>query len=211
MLGSDIVATRRYEQRLRADAAEETRRGILDAVYEELRTAPSRPVSLDRVAKAAGVSRSTIYLVFGSRAGLFTALTTELWWERSGFEKVVEAVAHPDAREHLRAGIDAGVRVHAAHRAVFRALFSMGQLDADAIGDAIAAVEQNRAGGMTHLAERLAEQDALRPDLSVEDAAHILWLLTGFDAFDQLFTGRGLAVDEVARLLVDVAERSVCR
>ena len=41
------VATRRYEQRLRAQAAEETRRRVLDAVYEGLREAPARPVSVD--------------------------------------------------------------------------------------------------------------------------------------------------------------------
>jgi hypothetical protein len=40
------MATRKYEQRLRADAAA-TRRRILDAVYEQLRRAPSEPVSVD--------------------------------------------------------------------------------------------------------------------------------------------------------------------
>ncbi|MFD7012014.1 hypothetical protein [Rhodococcus jostii] len=46
----------------------------------------------------------------------------------------------------------------AAHRDVFRALFSMAQLDADAVGGAIARIEENRAGGMAHLAQRLAER-----------------------------------------------------
>jgi hypothetical protein len=31
------MATRRYEQRLRAQSAEETRRRVLDAVYDQLR------------------------------------------------------------------------------------------------------------------------------------------------------------------------------
>ena len=39
----------------------------------------------------------------------------------------------------------------------------------------------------------------------------MLWVLTSFDSFDQLFTGRGLDVDDVARTLVDAAERSLCR
>jgi hypothetical protein len=38
-----------------------------------------------------------------------------------------------------------------------------------------------------------------------------LWLITSFDAFDLLYTGRGLPVDEVGRLLVATAERAVCR
>jgi hypothetical protein len=45
----------------------------------------------------------------------------------------------------------------------------------------------------------------------VDDAAHTLWLITSFDAFDLLYTGRGLPVDEVARLLIATAERAVCR
>jgi AcrR family transcriptional regulator len=205
------VATRKYEQRLRAEGAEQTRRSILDAVYEQLRHAPSTPVSVEQVARMAGVSRSTVYLIFGSRAGLFDALSTDLWWHRAGFQRVVDAVAHPDAREHLRGGIDAGVRVFAAHRDVFRALFSMAQLDADAVGGAIARIEENRAGGMAHLAQRLAEQDALRPDVTAAAAADLLWLLASFDSFDQLYTGRNLTADDVSRTLITTAERSLCR
>lgn len=205
------MTTRKYEQRLRAEAAEETRRGILDAVYERLREAPSTPVSVEQVARMAGVSRSTVYLIFGSRAGLFDALSTDLWWHRSGFRRVVDAVEHPEARVHLRGGIDAGVRVFAEHRDVFRTLFSMAQLDADAVGGAIARIEENRAGGMAHLAQRLADQDVLRPGVTVEGAADLLWLLASFDAFDQLYTGRKLSADDVSRTLVTTAERSLCR
>jgi AcrR family transcriptional regulator len=204
------VGTRKYEQRLRAEAAEQTRRRILDAVYQRLHDAPTTPVSVEQVARAAGVSRSTVYLVFGSRAGLFDALTEDLW-QRAGFQQVVDAVADPDARRHLRGGIAGGVRVFAAHRDVFRALFSMAELDADAVGRAIARIEENRAGGMTHLAQRLAEQDLLRADVSVDQAADLLWLLTSFDSFDQLYTGRKLSPGDTAELLVTAAERGLCR
>jgi AcrR family transcriptional regulator len=204
------VGTRKYEQRLRAEAAEQTRRRILDAVYQRLHDAPTTPVSVEQIARAAGVSRSTVYLVFGSRAGLFDALTEDLW-QRAGFRQVVDAVADPDARRHLRGGIAGGVRVFAAHRDVFRALFSTAELDADAVGGAIGRIEENRAGGMTHLAQRLAEQDLLRADVSVDQAADLLLLLTSFDSFDQLYTGRKLSPEDTAELLVTAAERSLCR
>jgi len=205
------MGARKYEQRLRAEAAEQTRRAILDAVYERLRDAPTTPVSVEQVARIAGVSRSTVYLVFGSRAGLFDALTEDLWWQRAGFQRVVDAVADPDAREHLRGGIAAGVRVFAAHRDVFRTLFSMAELDADAVGAAITRIEENRAGGMAHLARRLAEQDVLRADVPAETAADLLWLLTSFDSFDQLYTGRKLSPDDIAGVLIATAECSLCR
>jgi AcrR family transcriptional regulator len=204
------VATRRYEQRLRAAAAEATRARILEAAVARLREAPSRPLSVDRVARDAGVARSTIYVVFGSRAGLFDALGAELH-HRGGFDRVLEAIAHPDALEHLRGGIAGGVHVFAADRDVFRALTSMAALDADAVGGAMTRLDETRSRGMAHLAGRLAEQDKLRPELSTADAANVLFVMTSFDAFDLLFTGRGLPAAEVARLLADAAERAVCR
>jgi AcrR family transcriptional regulator len=204
------MATRRYEQRLRAEAAEQTRRRILDAVYERLRAAPTEPVALDGIARAAGVARSTIYLIFGSRAGLFDAVAADLL-ERGNFDSVLRAVAHPDAREHLRGGIRGGMRAFAVNRDVYRVLFSTAMLDPEATGGAVQRMEGRRAGGMAYLAQRLAEQGLLRADVTVERAADVLWMLTGFDSFDLLFAGRGLPADEVADILIDIAERTLCR
>jgi AcrR family transcriptional regulator len=202
------MATRRYEQRLRAQTAEETRRRVLDAVYAALREAPAQPVSVDQIAHAAGVARSTVYVIFGSRAGLFDAFAADLL-ERGGFRRVLDAVADPDPRVHLREGITGGVHTFAAHRDVFRALVSMAELDPGAVGGAMQRSEQRRAKGMMRLARRLARHDLLRDGLSAKKAADRLWVLTSFDAFDLLYNGRDLSANEVARVLVDMAERGV--
>src|SRR6476646_10381519 len=91
------MSKRPYQQRLRAQAAEQTRDRILDALYDRLREAPSAPISVDEIANRAGVARSTIYLDFGSRSGLFDALTDRLL-RGAGHERIVEAVADPDVR-----------------------------------------------------------------------------------------------------------------
>ena len=202
------MATRRYEQRLRAQAAEETRRRVLDAVYDELREAPAQPVSVDRIARTAGVARSTVYVIFGSRAGLFDAFSADLF-ERGGFHRVLDAIADPDPRVTVREGITGGVHTLAAHRDVFRALISMAALDPDAVGGAMQRSEQRRTRGMMRLARRLARHRLLREGLGAKRAADRLWVLTSFDAFDLLYSGRGLSANEVARVLVDMAERSV--
>ena len=98
------MTTRKYEQRLRAEGAEETRRRILDALSQRLREAPSEPVNLEVVARMAGVVRPTIYSVFGSRAGLFGGLGADLF-QRGGFEDMLKASAHPDTLEALRGGM----------------------------------------------------------------------------------------------------------
>ena len=202
------MASRRYEQKLRAESAAETRRRILDAVYERLREAPAEAVSVDRIAKRAGVARSTVYLIFESRAGLFDALASDLY-ERAGYPRLLEAVRVEDAWESARGGIRAGDDIFAADRDVFRALHSMEQLDPEAVGGTIRRIEQERAAGMAWAARRLREQGYLRPGASAKDAADILWIQASFEAFDLLYTGRGLAAKKVADLLVAIAERSL--
>jgi AcrR family transcriptional regulator len=199
---------RRYEQRLRAEAAEETRRRILDAAHERLREAPAERLNVEWVARSAGVARSTMYLIFGSRAGLFDALGADLL-ERGGFDRLMAAVKHPDAREGVRGGIRSGVHMYAAHRNPLRALFSMAALDADAVAGAVERMEHGRAGGMTSLSSRLADQGALRPGVAPSEAADLLWVLTSFDTFDLLYTGRSLSAGRVAARIVAAAERSL--
>jgi AcrR family transcriptional regulator len=158
----------------------------------------------------AGVVRPTIYAVFGSRAGLFSALGADLF-ARGGFEDMLRASAHPDAVEALRGGMRGVVRMFAAHRDVLRVLYSMAQLDADAVGGAIQLMEEGRARGALYRAQRLAEQKALRPDVTVAEAADLLWVLTSFESFDALYTGRGLSPDNITERLVTAAERSLCK
>ncbi len=204
------VAERKYELRLRAEAAEETRRRILETVYGRLREAPAQPVGLDDVARRARVARSTIYAIFGSRAGLFEALGNDLM-ERAGYARLLEAIQDPDAREVLREGLRAVVGIYAVHRDVQRALYSMALLDHDTAGEPMRRMEQDRARGMARLARGLAEQDLLRPEVTVDDAADLLWLLSSFDGFDLLYTGRGMSVDRIAAMLIATAERSLLR
>ena len=101
----------------------------------------------------------------------------------------------------LRGGIVAATRMFAAEQDVYRALFSMAKLDPGSVGAAVDRMQRDRRGGMAHLAQRLADADLLRDGISVEEAAHILWILTSFESFDTLATDRGLAPDEIAALL----------
>lgn len=204
------MSPRRYEQRLRAESADDTRRRILAAVETRLREAPTEPLALDQVATAARVARSTIYTVFGSRAGLLDAFAEDLW-TRSGVAELTAAVQTTDAREHLRGGIDAASRMFAAERDVYRALFSMAQLDPAAVGQAVRRMNDERAGGMAHLVARLRADDVLRDDVSDTEAERVLWMVTSFESFDTLYTGRELPISEVIELLVRVAERSLLR
>jgi AcrR family transcriptional regulator len=206
----NLMTPRKYEQRARAEAAAETRQRILDAVYARLRQAPSEAISVDEVARLAGVARSTVYAIFDSRAGLFDAIAADVF-DRAGYGRLLTAVRVDDPRESLRGGLVAGTEVFAAERDVFRALFSTAQLDPDAFGGAIQRIEEERAAGMAWVARRLRLQNHLRAGVSESQASHIAWVLTSFDAFDLIYTGRNLSVAKTAEVLIGMAERAIFR
>jgi AcrR family transcriptional regulator len=202
------VAPRPYEQKARAQEAERTRMRIVEAVFAHLRETPAERIAIDRIAQSAGVARSTVYTIFGSRAGLFDAVGRELA-ARSGYARLLDARHQPDARDYLRTGLRAASEMLAANRDIYRALRSMAQLDEQAVGGVVRRMDEERARAMARLAGRLAEQGALREGLSVEDAAHVLWMLSSFESFDSLYTGRDLSTDRTVELLIDTAERAL--
>ena len=51
-----------------------------------------------------------------------------------------------------------------------------------------------------------ANEGYLRSRLSVAEAADLLWVLTSFETFDQLYSGRRLSQTVVARRIVALAE-----
>ena len=96
-------------------------------------------------------------------------------------------------------------------RDVARGLYSAAALDPDALAGAIGRSEQNRARGIERFVARLAEQGVLRDDVTAEQAADVLWMLTGFETFDLLYTGRGLTPEQIAETFIATAERTLCR
>ena len=202
------MATRKYTQQARAAAAEETRDRILDAMRHHFSVAPVETLEHRTHCHDAGVARSTVYLVFGSKAGLFEALGRDLL-ERTGFKRIVEAVALPDAREAVRESLRAAASVYAAER----------EVNADDLFD-VGARTRGGAGRLRSCrarAHRGAAPDgrAARPRGAPTRGGH------GrggdrhpvghheFETFDQLYTGRGLSVEDTAARLVVMAERAL--
>jgi hypothetical protein len=62
---------------------------------------------------------------------------------------------------------------------------------------------------MAHLAAP-AVTGELRSDIDEAEAAALFWLVTGFDAFDVLYTQRGLPPDAIADRRTAAAERTLC-
>jgi AcrR family transcriptional regulator len=200
---------RPYVQRARAASAEATRGRILAAAQASLERGLLGALRIEEVAREAGVSRSTVYLLFGSRAGLFQALAKQLR-DDAGFDRVVEAFALPDAREAMRASLRAATLMLAYRPDLARGLFGLAEIDPDAV-EAVAAFDHGRRPSMLVMARRLRRQRYLRPGVSIAEAADILTVITSFHAFDELYAGSGRSAEVVADRLIALAERSLCR
>jgi AcrR family transcriptional regulator len=200
---------RTYVQTARAASTQATRERILEATEASFERGPLAAVRIDDVARRAGVSRSTVYQLFDTRAGLLVALADRMR-EQAGFDRLVAASMHPDARESFRLSMRESCRMFAVIPELSRALFTLAGLDPDAVA-AVGQLERGRRPGMRQLATRLHEQGQLREGVSVEEATHLLTVVTSFPAFDELYRAVGVPVEVVADRLIALGERAVCR
>lgn len=166
-----------------------TRESILDAAARVVRER-GPGVTLEGVADAAGVSRQTVYVHFGSRTGLLIAMVQHM--DESGMlPGLLQRVF--DARTSLEA-LDAVANVHAEYHPVAypvaRVLLT-GRHHDDAIRaawDERMASRRNLYGGVV---ERLQRDGLLLPAWDIEAATDILSSLTSWQVWEELVMGRG--------------------
>ena len=202
------MTTRRYTQQARAEAADETRRRILDAMRERLRAAPSEALSIERVAQEAGVARSTVYVVFGSKAASSrrSARTCSIARVSSASSTPsrcptrAKRCASPSARPRACTPPSAT----SAGRSTRWGRSSLRRCAARSRSSSAAAPRGN-----ADWPSGSPQEGHLRPDVTVEEAADILWVITSFETFDQLYTGRALGEEDTAARLITMAERTL--
>jgi AcrR family transcriptional regulator len=197
------MSPRKYRLGKRAEIVEQTRERIIDATRELLAREGYPHASVDEVARVADVARATVYYQFGSKKGLIEAVVQDIQ-QRAGQESVADSVGVADPVDALRQTFLMGSRFWAAERPLVHKLTALAAVDAD-VRRILVAVESDRLPLLARLVERLSGAELLVPSYSTEEALHVLWMLSSFEAFDQLFTGRGLPVEGVARLLGDLA------
>jgi len=206
---SKSTRRRSYKQTVRAEGAAETRRRIIEVTRALLARAPLESVSLPEIAAESEVARSTVYTIFGSREGLMIAVAEDLL-ERGGFARIGQALRGPDVVRAFEISIDVAMELYSQEEAVSQALLSLSAVDRDA-STAAARLNLGRANGMRRLAERMQEQGVLRHDVTVEEAADILWVVTSFETYAQLRRGRGLTPHQVGERLLAMTRRALYR
>lgn len=188
--------------------AQTTRRAIVDAAAALFVERGYGATSVDAIAAAAGVSRKTVFTAAG---GKLETLKLALDWAIAGDDAPIPvlerphvraALAEPDARRILRDFATNILEVMSRTAALTRVLESAAGLDADlrALNDDLRAQRQL---GMTFLASVLDERGALRPGLTVTEAADVLWLLNDSTPYHRLVVEQGWPADRYEAWLAD--------
>lgn len=199
------MTKRNYVSPVRASAAAETRERIIAAGARLLRKDASiANFSLDVVAKAAGVTRLTVYNQFGSRRGLLEAVFDDIAREGGLFELTdVMTMADP------RAALDRVVSIFCTFWSRDPAIGGLNQAVATdpEFGDSLVERNERRRELLTALVSRIVEKPAAKH--TVRDAVDMIFVLTSYPTFAALSPQR--STEEVCRLLQTACHAAVDR
>jgi len=192
--------------------SEATRAAILNATWALMAEKGRLDVGQSEIAEAAGVSRQTVYLAFGDRAGLLMAMARNRDTQsdhvmRFGKISYAQAVMPADFVEYLDIWLD-----------YLQLLYPVAiQLDAASLTDrdVASAFDDRMKGallaGFKRVLKLLAKGGHLRPGCEPDCAAEMIWSLTHPTAWRQLVVELGWSADEFRRSRLDIIGATVLK
>ena len=210
---AEPVKTRAYRSPVRAEQAAATRRAVLLAARELFTTTGYAATTVADVARLAGVSVDTVYTSVGRKPELLLAVHD---MALGGGDEVVPAqrrdyVAAVQAAPGARAKLETYAAALAERFPSVVPLAESLRVAADrdpACRRVLEGLDARRAANMLQLAEELRSTGELRPDLTDEQVAHLLWA-TNSAAFYRLATSGGRGPGDYATMVLDVWTRTL--
>jgi AcrR family transcriptional regulator len=214
LMADDVKTSgrRRYVSAMRTEQAARTRRAVLQAAQELFAEQGYATTSVSQIAARAGVAVDTVYAAAGRKPALLrelveTALSgtdTAVPAEQRGYVKALRAAATAREKIAIYAGAVAEIqaRLAPAHRALAEA--SVGDPELAALRAEIA---ERRAGNMRLLAADLRATGELRPDLTDQEVADIVWSMNAAEYHALLVGERGWSTERFALFLTDAWTR----
>jgi AcrR family transcriptional regulator len=199
---------RRYDSSRRRDQAAATRRAILDAAQRLFEEGGYGGTSMADVAREAGVALKTVYLAFDTKSGLLRAVWHRALrgdeqdapvGERSWFREVIE---EPDPTRQLQLNVRNGLAVKQRAAATMEAIRAAAASEPD-IAELWGRIRSDFRANQGAIVASLAGKDALRPELTVEEAADVLYALQHPGLYWLLVDERGWSPERYAEWLAD--------
>ncbi len=206
----DRVKTRRYDSPRRRAQAAATRREILEAAQRLFEQRGYAATTIAAIAAEAGVALKTVYVTFETKSGVLRALWNLLLRgdegdtpvaERPWYREVIEE-RDPERQLRLTARNSRLVKIRVG--ALLEVIHNAAPTDPD-IGALWDRIQREFHANQRAIVESLAEKKALRPGLSVDRAADILWTLNHPNVWQPLVRERGCTPEEHEQWWSDIA------
>lgn len=187
---------RSYESAVRAEAAQETREGILAAARKLLVERGYAAMTMQAVADDAGVALDTVYASVGKKPALLellfeTAISNAdqaIPAERRDYVQRVRAA--PRARDKLAIYAAAVADIHTRLGPFVHAVEVAGRTHPELAG-MWKAIAERRARNMKLMAANLIDTGEIRPELTVDYIADVLWVTNAPEVFLLFVDNRG--------------------
>jgi AcrR family transcriptional regulator len=212
----EVKKSRPYRSPRRAESAASTRAAILEASRALFLERGYVPTTVSQIARRAGVNVDTLYAVIGPKPDLLRAVVESAL---SGESNAVPAEERSYVRQ-IRAATSATDKIDIYARALVamapRTAPVFAALKAAALVDASCAalhreISERRAANMRLFAADLRATNALRPDLSDDDVADVVWSMNSTDYYLLLVRDRGWSDERFERHLSDAWRRLFLR
>jgi AcrR family transcriptional regulator len=205
-----------YQSRLRTEQAAATRELVLDAATRLFVERGYAATSIDAIAEAAGVGRSTVFAAAGGKSWLLKTA-----YDRAivGDDEPVPLLQRPAARKLFQltdpAEIVAGharIVAEAAERvsAICEAIHSAAGCDPE-VDDLWKEIGQQRLIGARAFAALIDEKGGLRRGMDVDEARDIIWIFNDPTLHHALVRLRGWTQNQYQRWLTDNLQRQLLR
>ena len=207
---AERVKTRRYESPRRRAQAAATRREILEAAQRLFEQRGYAATTVAAIAAEANVALKTVYVTFETKSGVLRALWNLLLrgdegdtpvGERPWYREVIEE-RDPNRQLRLNARNSRVVKLRIAR--VLEVIRSAAPADPD-IEALWNRIQTEFHANQRVIVESLEQKKALRPGLSVDRAADILWTLNHPNLWQLLVRERGWRPEEYEQWCGDVA------
>ena len=190
----DTVKPRRYDASRRREQARLNREAIVAAARQRFLDDGFTSTTIATIAADAGATADTIYKSFGGKAGLLRAICEDALKGEGPIpaEQRSDAMqaSETDPRRMLRGLGTLTTEVAPRINPLLLLLSTAAEAD-PAMAQLRADFDAARLARMTHVAQILASKTQLRPGLSVEEAAEIMWAYSSPELYGLLVLTRG--------------------
>lgn len=207
-MSHQVNSRRAYRSKTRQDQARRTRVAVLAAASTLFATKGYAATTMSAIASDAGVAVDTVYAAVGSKPQLLRTLIETAVSGTSGplppeqRAWVREIQAASTAQEKLRLYARTVRQIHDRMGPLLVVLREAAERS-DELAELASTLRTRRADNMRRFAREVASTGELRPGLTVEEMADVVWAMNSAEFYSLLVRERGWTPDQYETWLAD--------